>query len=532
VYHARVKQQAIARAASEIGKRVISAPLRFYLYSTAAVAGAAIMIVEILGAKMLAPYLGSSHFVWTAQIATTLAALAVGYYAGGELADRIPKPGQMYGSILLAALYLCGTLVMIGPVVEWCLGFDLAIASLLVSVLLFFPPLVLLGAATPFLVRFLTSSVSGLGSNFGRLAATGTVGSVVGTVLIGYCLIPFLPNAITMCLTAGVLMVCVMIYFICWQKGNALSVAVACVVGLLVGFYNAQARPKYQSAVELVRRDTNFGLLQMIESTDGRERWFLNDYVAQNAYDPTEHKGRLMFTYMLHGLARRYTEKVQDVLCIGLGTGIVPGQFVAEGARVDVVEINPAVLPLATRYFGLDTNGLNIVWGDGRTFLNGCTNQYDTILIDAFLGDSYPLHLMTRESFRRIRTLLKPNGTLVINTYGLFNGGKSFLFASLEKTLSDVFRSVRIHRNRTQYDLQNVFFVASDQARWHDTGSVPLEQVLPKCRSDVEAALDGIDHTDAGYGRVLTDDYNPVDYYDAPNQVNYRRSVIAFMGSL
>ena len=62
--------------------------LRRYLYITAALTGAAIMIVEILGAKMLSPYLGMSHFVWTAQIAVTLVALASGYYVGGRLADR------------------------------------------------------------------------------------------------------------------------------------------------------------------------------------------------------------------------------------------------------------------------------------------------------------------------------------------------------------------------------------------------------------------------------------------------------------
>ena len=65
--------------------------LRRYLYFTAATTGAAIMIVEILGAKMLAPYLGTSHFVWTAQIAVTLVALAIGYYAGGRLVDRSPQ---------------------------------------------------------------------------------------------------------------------------------------------------------------------------------------------------------------------------------------------------------------------------------------------------------------------------------------------------------------------------------------------------------------------------------------------------------
>ena len=82
------------------------APSR-YLYFTAAVTGAAIMIVEILGAKMLAPYFGASHFVWTAQIATMLVALATGYYIGGRMVDASPRPERMYIAILIAAAYLC-----------------------------------------------------------------------------------------------------------------------------------------------------------------------------------------------------------------------------------------------------------------------------------------------------------------------------------------------------------------------------------------------------------------------------------------
>ena len=90
--------------------------LRRYLYLTAAVTGAAIMIVEILGAKMLAPYVGTSHFVWTAQIAVTLVALAAGYYAGGRLVDASPRLSRIYTCVLLAALYLCVTVLIVLPV--------------------------------------------------------------------------------------------------------------------------------------------------------------------------------------------------------------------------------------------------------------------------------------------------------------------------------------------------------------------------------------------------------------------------------
>ena len=81
----RVKSRVSTEAISTHGPA-----LRRYLYLTAAITGAAIMIVEILGAKLLAPFVGTSHFVWTAQIAVTLVALATGYYVGGRMADKYP----------------------------------------------------------------------------------------------------------------------------------------------------------------------------------------------------------------------------------------------------------------------------------------------------------------------------------------------------------------------------------------------------------------------------------------------------------
>src|SRR3954465_2165996 len=104
---------------------------RTFLYLTAAVTGAAVMIIEILGAKMLSPYVGLSHFVWTAQIAVTLVALACGYYIGGKLADKSQHLSRLYSAILAAAGYLTVTVLICEPVAYWALDFSLPVGSLL-----------------------------------------------------------------------------------------------------------------------------------------------------------------------------------------------------------------------------------------------------------------------------------------------------------------------------------------------------------------------------------------------------------------
>src|SRR5262245_26229773 len=89
----------------------VSRARRAFYYLTAGLTGSAIMVIEVLGARMLAPYLGTSHFVWTSQIAVTLAALATGYYAGGLVADRSDSPTALYGCIVLAGSYLAGSVL-------------------------------------------------------------------------------------------------------------------------------------------------------------------------------------------------------------------------------------------------------------------------------------------------------------------------------------------------------------------------------------------------------------------------------------
>ena len=200
--------------------------LRRYLYFTAACTGAAIMIVEILGAKMLSPFMGASHFVWTAQIAVTLVALACGYYAGGRLVDTSQNLSWLYYAILAAAVYLSFTVLVCEPVSYWCLSFRLALGSLLASAILFFVPLALLAMTAPFAVRMITSSLMGVGGSVGRLTSVSTLGSLVGTLLIGYFLVPTLPNSVSMYLTAVALVLVSLGYFVLFHRRSIVPVVV------------------------------------------------------------------------------------------------------------------------------------------------------------------------------------------------------------------------------------------------------------------------------------------------------------------
>ncbi len=510
-------------------KTGLSRGLRRYLYLTAATTGGIILIVEILGAKMLSPFFGASHFVWTAQIAVTLVSLAAGYSFGGWLADRSPKLHRLYYCILLAGLYLCLATAAFQPMAYFCLQFDLAIGSALASFGLFFIPLTLLAVTGPFAIRALTQSTQTVGAQVGRVSAISTLGSVLGAVAIGYLIIPRAPNTVTMFSSALVLFLIAGTYFLLWnrrsktmlQTGATLAIAAA---SGLAGIH-AETISNTANFKELARRNSNFGLMQVLESLDGTTRYYLNDLLRQNIYDPNTQQSLTIFTYMLHYLAKAYTEKLETALVIGLGVGIVPRQLAEEGVQVDVVEINPQVADIARDFFHFNPAKVNLHIDDGRHFLRTTSRQYDAILLDAFLGDSSPTHLMTQECFQDIKSKLQPQGVLVINCFGYFLPQKDFFVHSLAKTLLEVFPTLQIHDSGRG----NVFFVASTHPKLNLPRAIDFSRVHQKIQSAVQTTWHNIVDPTPHRGILLRDDYNPVEYYDAAVREAIRKDLASNM---
>ncbi len=502
--------------------------MRRFLYVTAGITGAAVMIVEILGARILAPWVGTSHFVWTAQIAVTLAALACGYYAGGRLADRGARPGVLFGALLASALYLACTVVLREWTIGGLLALSLGVSSLLASAILFFVPLALMAMTGPFLVRVLASSLRGAGGTAGRLSAVGTLGSFLGTAAIGYVLVPLLPNSVTLLGTAALLGLLAAAWFVLFARTGA-SVAAVIVVtaaGLAAGAGGLSAEGLHAPGLtELYRGSSSFGVLQVVQALGSPYRYALDDYLIQNAWDVDQEKSTAMFTYMLEGLARAYTSRLDDVLCIGMGVGIVPRELARAGAAVDVVEINPAMLPLAERYFDLDPRLFTLTLGDGRTFVRAARKRYDAVILDAFLGDSIPTHLMSREAFTAVARILKPDGVLVINTFVDVTDPRDYFGDSLYKTLSAVFPSVRAHGAHTA----NTLFVASPRSDLSFVREPDLLDVHKAAQAEVREAYGRQWTPDLSVGTVLTDDFNPLEYFDAARRERYRRMIALSM---
>ncbi|GCE04400.1 fused MFS/spermidine synthase [Dictyobacter aurantiacus] len=176
-------------------------------------AGAASLSVEMAASRLLSPYFGDSLFVWASIIGLILLYLTVGYYVGGLLADRYPRPVYLYYITGVASLLILLIPLISGPVLSWAqltfAPYDVGVlyGSLLTVIILFALPTILLGCVSPYSIRIRIQQVGSAGRVSGQLYAISTAGSILGTFLPVLVLLPYLGVRLTFLSTGLVLLI-------------------------------------------------------------------------------------------------------------------------------------------------------------------------------------------------------------------------------------------------------------------------------------------------------------------------------------
>lgn len=490
-----------------------------YLLATALVCGAMVMVVEILGSRLIGPFFGVSLFVWTALITVTLVALAAGYALGGVLADRRGSAEWLYGIILAAGLLVTAIPWLKFPVLAATASLGLRLGALLGSLALFGPALFLLGCVSPYLVRIAGAELPKLGRTVGGLYALSTVGSFVGTLATGFYLIAWIGVERIFVLTGAVLIFLGAGYFALFRRRFA---PLAALLPVLL-FWPAQRLPEVTladgtKARVIHSRDSFYGNIKVVEYQGAaiRTRELLIDGLVQGGVDAANGMSVYEYSYLLQHLPLALNPKAEKALVIGLGAGIVPRFYASRGLAVDVVDIDPEIAGVAKTYFGLPDK-VNVIIEDARYFLANSPGRYDLVAVDVFNGDTTPGHLLSREALALLGKRLTPEGVLAVNLIGSLQY-ESLMTASVVRTLGQVFEHVEIHPAAPVEAVptgDNLVILAwNGPARELDRqllASLPVHPMAGK-------AVTGYDRTfafPAGTPAiVLTDDYNPIDFYD------------------
>ncbi|MEO8331797.1 MAG: fused MFS/spermidine synthase [Gallionella sp.] len=491
-----------------------------YLIVTAAICGALVMVVEVLGSRVIGPFFGVSLFVWTSLITVTMVALAAGYAIGGHWSDRRSSPDWLYGIIMVSGILEILIPALKGPILQMSLPLGLRWGSLTSAFLLFGPSLFLLGCVSPYVVKIAARELHNIGRTVGSFYAISTVGSVIGTLLTGFVLIAYLGVNQIFLLTGSLLIALGVVYFVFFRrKWAALIAAIFPFLLLPHETHVIKVMPDGTKVERIANRDSFYGNLKVVDysyqATHNRE--LLIDGLVQGGIDMNNGQSVYEYAYLLQFLPYALNPDGKNCLVIGLGAGLVPVWYKAHGVNTEVVDIDPAVIEIAHNYFGFDP-AIPVHVEDARYFLINTRQRYDFMVLDVFNGDTTPGHLLSVEAMHLAKQRLSPNGVLAINLVGSLKH-HTLMTASVIKTLQSVFDQVAIY---PAFDVSagegtgNIEIVAYDGAqRALQLDRIANLAIHPGSESNVRHSLQQpfalAPQSDA---MILSDNYNPLDFYD------------------
>lgn len=498
----------------------LSHSLVAYLAVTAAVSGALVMVIEVVGSRVIGPFFGVSLFVWTSLITVTLVSLALGYAAGGLLADRKPSPDVLYGLLGLAGAAVLLVPFLKAPVLRSAMPLGLRSGALLGSLLLFGPSLFLLGCVPPFVVKLAATELRRLGRTVGLFSALSTFGSFAGTLATGYLLIGHLAVSRIFVLVGAALLALAALYFTVF-RGRRLAIALLLLPVLTARDEGLTSKlmANGTTVTELARHQGFYGTVQVLEYSYGavRTRELVIDGLVQGGVEVASGLSIYEYAYFLEQLPYGMNDRGRSCLVIGLGAGLVPAWYGARGVPTDVVDINPDVVRVARERFGFRPTG-EVVLADARYYLSQPGRRYDYVILDVFTGDTTPSHLLSREALSLVRSRLEDGGLLAVNLAGTF-GSRSFMTASVVRTFEQVFESVDVYPLFSPEEPEafgNVVLVARNGPPLvFDPSKVSGFPVHTLARPVVERFLGRPYRLPPGTrAMVLTDDRNPIDVAD------------------
>jgi len=378
--------------------------------------GFALLTYELAAARILAPSIGSSTYVWTGVIGVIIAALSAGFLIGGKLADSRRRAIDVVWLLLFAASFALITLVIYNGLLEWVVGAiaDSRLQAVVAALLLFAPTSFFIGTTSPYLAKLKVTSLHSTGQAVASLDTFNAIGGIVGTFSTGFILFGFIGSREAMGVVVVLLLIASWLLKPRQDTGKRLLLSLIIIVTICIPAPNVSgvknidtASAHYKVVMGYYNLRPVTGLLTGPGGTQS----------AVYMGDPSD----LVFWYTQQMADVTIAQKPKNILLLGGGAFTLP-QYLSEHlpqASIDVVEIDPELKNIATEYFSYTSpRSVHEIFTDARTYVNKSDKQYDIILVDVYGDASIPFSLMTKEYGQAIESLLAPNGVVVANVIG------------------------------------------------------------------------------------------------------------------
>ncbi len=489
-----------------------------FLLVSVFITGSAVLIIEIVAIRILAPYYGNTIYTASSVIGIVLVALSLGYYCGGVFSDKHPYHKFFYGIIFVSGLLVTLVyLLNISLLPFFSLMFSIKTGPLISSLCVFFIPAFMLGTLSPYAIKLHKRGGDQIGRQSGEVFFWSTLGSIAGTLLSGFVLIPLFGISFIMIGTGLFLMAWGLAGFSFFhpRKSAILIMALFLIYAVfLAWFYFPQKPPGviYQTD----------GVYEKIMILDGNWKGIPARFLFQDmSYSAAMYlnSDELVYDYTkYYALYKLFNANAKNALVIGGGGYSIPKALLGEPSnmQVDVAEIEPDLLRLAKTYFNFQDNPrFKNHTEDGRRFLAQHPQKYDIIFSDVYYSlFSIPMHFTTREFFDLAKSRLQKDGIFIGNFGGSLYGEQSSLVVSEMKTFMESFPNSYFFAVNSPDDtnVQNIIFLGINSVKKIDFKSDQITKNADALISELSQKNINLAKLDFSRAKKLTDDFAPVEH--------------------
>lgn len=394
------------------------------------ITGFGLLAYELAAARILAPSIGGSTYVWTGVIGVIIAALSLGFFVGGKVADRRNRATDLVWLLLLASAMATLTLISYDGILQSVVDSveDNRMQAVIAALILFAPTSFFIGMTSPYLAKLNVQSLKSTGQSIASLDMFNAIGGISGTFITGFVLFGYIGAR------EAIGLVALLLIAISWLIAPRLNTMKRLVMSAIIFITVLTPASTIDGVVSIDTASANYKVV----SGTMNGRFVTGLITGPGAVQSAVYQNGLsdpVFWYTNEMSRLAELRQPESILLLGGGAFTLPQHLseVLPDTQIDVVEIDPKLQGISEQYFNYKSpSNVTEIFTDARTYINQTDKRYDLILVDVYGDASIPFSLITKEYGQALAKRLNPGGVVIANIIAGFKGDCREVFAAVD----------------------------------------------------------------------------------------------------